>query len=185
MKYILLLSLIFTLQTFSQKEVYEETPKQTILFNEELLLLNGSGLREKFFIDLYVGSLYLKTKSSNAHKILNSSDNKVITLDILSNLITSDKMLKGIDDGFEKSTGGNIKQFHSEIIEFKDAFKEEIKKGDNFLIGSNDNNELLIFKNGVSIKTIKGYDFSKAVFGIWLGEDPADENLLEDMLGLN
>jgi hypothetical protein len=40
----------------------------------------------------------------------------------------------------------------------------------------------------VSIKgevkgTIKGLDFKKAVFGIWLGEKPADAKLKKGMLG--
>jgi len=28
-------------------------------------------------------------------------------------------------------------------------------------------------------------EFKKALFGIWLGEEPADENLKQGMLGLN
>jgi hypothetical protein len=30
---------------------------------------------------------------------------------------------------------------------------------------------------------IDGFDFKKAVFGIWLGKEPAQENLKTDLLG--
>ena len=30
---------------------------------------------------------------------------------------------------------------------------------------------------------IEGYDFKKALFGIWLGDNPADEGLKEGLLG--
>ena len=34
------------------------------------LILNGAGLREKFFIDVYIGALYLQAKTPDAHAIL-------------------------------------------------------------------------------------------------------------------
>ena len=33
------------------------------------------------------------------------------------------------------------------------------------------------------VEAIEGLDFKKAVFGIWLGKEPADSNLKEGMLG--
>ena len=34
--------------------------------NKTTLLLNGAGLREKFYIDVYVGALYLPAKTTDA-----------------------------------------------------------------------------------------------------------------------
>ena len=42
-----------------------------------------------------------------------------------------------------------------------------------------------VSKNGKHITSIKGLAFKKAVFGIWLCDDPADDDLKEGMLGLD
>ncbi len=44
------------------------------------LVLNGAGIRSKFFFDLYVGGLYLKEKSNNALHVINSDEQEAITL---------------------------------------------------------------------------------------------------------
>ena len=52
----------FTLQAM---EVAGVTIPQTLELNSNTLKLNGAGLRRKFFMDLYVGSLYVETKTSD------------------------------------------------------------------------------------------------------------------------
>ncbi len=39
------------------------------------------------------------------------------------------------------------------------------------------------YKNGVKKGTIEGHDFKKALFGIWLGDNPADSGLKTGLLG--
>jgi hypothetical protein len=39
------------------------------------------------------------------------------------------------------------------------------------------------YKNGTLQGTIEGMDFKKALFGIWLGNKPADDDLKAAMLG--
>jgi len=43
---------------------------------------------------------------------------------------------------------------------------------------------VVAFKDGKELGTIKGMEFKKALFGIWLGKKPADDDLKENMLGL-
>ena len=40
-----------------------------------------------------------------------------------------------------------------------------------------------VYKNGAKKGSIDGHDFKKALFGIWLGKKPADDDLKEGMLG--
>ena len=42
---------------------------------------------------------------------------------------------------------------------------------------------VIVNKNGKLLTTIRGLEFKKALFGIWLGEKPADKNLKKGMLG--
>lgn len=169
----------------AQKEISGVKPAKTINVGNQELIYNGAGLREKFFLDLYVGALYVTTKSNDPNQLINSNESMAITLDIVSGLISSDKMISAVNEGFEASTKGNTTPLKSEIQTFKDAFKEEIVKGDHFVIAYLKSSGTEVYKNGKKLKTIKGLEFKKALFGIWLCDDPADEDLKEGMLGLD
>ncbi len=169
---------------YSQEEISGITPKSSIDVSGEKLIFNGAGLREKFFLDLYVGALYVTNKSSDAKKLMDADESMAITIDIVSGLISSEKMITAVDEGFQKSTKGNTAPFKDKIATFKDAFKEEIVEGDHYVIAYiKGTQETVVSKNGKKLKTISGYDFKKALFGIWLCDEPADEDLKEGMLG--
>ena len=181
---LLLFSLLVSMYcSYSQKEISGVTPEKSVTVDGKSLAFNGAGLREKFFLDLYVGSLYLTNKTNDPKKVINSDEYMAITLDIVSGLITSEKMITAIDEGFEKSTKGNLSPIASKIAQFKDAFSEKIVKGNDFMISYTPEKGTSIYKNGKFIKTIDGLEFKKAVFGIWFCDEPADEDLMEDMLG--
>ena len=166
----------------AQKEVSGVKLENKIIVEGRDLTLNGAGVREKWWIDLYVGSLYLPKKSSNATEIINSKDFEIIKLDIVSGMITSEKMINAINEGFEKSTGGKTADLKARIDEFKNCFKDKFKKGDSFSI-VNTPKGVVVYKNGVKKGTIVGHDFKVALFGIWLSNSPADQGLKDDMLG--
>uniref|UniRef100_UPI00404B9405 chalcone isomerase family protein n=1 Tax=Flavobacterium sp. TaxID=239 RepID=UPI00404B9405 len=166
----------------AQKVVSGVKLDNTISVEGSNLSLNGAGVREKYWIDLYVGSLYLPKKSSNASEIINSKDLAVIKLDIVSGMITSEKMINSVNEGFEKSTGGKTANLRSKIEEFKNCFKDKFNKGDSFNI-VNTSNGVVVYKNGTKKGTIEGHDFKVALFGIWLSNNPADKDLKEAMLG--
>ena len=167
----------------AQEEISGITPESSIEVGGEKLMFNGAGLREKIFLDLYVGALYTTKKSSDAKEIINADESMAITLDIVSGLITSEKMIDAVDEGFEKSTKGKTDPLKDKIAAFKDAFKEEIVKGDDYVIAYIKGTGVEVHKNGKKVKTIEGLEFKKALFGIWFCDDPADEDLKEGMLG--
>ena len=70
------------------------------------LVLNGVGTRVKLFMDMYVGALYLEKKSTNANEIMASKDGAAIRLTIVSGLISSDKKIDAVTEGFDNSKGG-------------------------------------------------------------------------------
>jgi len=147
------------------------------------LVLNGAGVRSKFIFDLYVGGLYLQNPTKDAEEIINADKPMAIKLYITSSLISSDKMKNVTMEGFEKSTKGDMKPLKEKIDKFIDVFKEEIKGGDSYTFLYIPNEGVKIYKNGKLASTIKGLDFKKALFGIWLCDEPAQESLKEEMLG--
>ena len=145
---------------------------------------NGAGIRKKFGLKLYVGSLYLAQKSQDADAVINADEPMAITLHIISSLITSKKMEDATREGFENSTGGNIEPLSAEIEAFIDIFKAQINEGDIFDFIYLPGTGVEIYKNTEKASVVEGLAFKKALFGIWLCDKPAQKSLKEDMLGL-
>ncbi len=150
--------------------------------NQELML-NGAGIRSKMFIKLYVGMLYLEEKSNDADAIMTADKDMAIKLEIISGMITSEKMVASTREGFEKSTKGKTEAIKVEIDAFNACFSEKIEKGDVFEMVYAKGGAITVFKNGTLKDTISGLPFKKALFGIWLSSNPADKGLKKGMLG--
>jgi hypothetical protein len=179
--------LLFAITVFSlapaQTKVGGATLPNTVSFEGEKLILNGAGVREKYWMDMYAGALYLASKSAVANEIVNSNNPAAIKLHMVSNLITSDKLISAINEGFENSTNKQTRAISSEIETFKSYFEEKIRKEDVFDIVYIPSKGVLVYKNATLKGIIKGFEFKKALFGIWLSDKPADKNLKQAMLG--
>lgn len=166
----------------AQKTVAGVKVEEKLVLEGQNLVLNGVGTRVKLFMDMYVGALYLEKKSTNANEIMASKDGAAIRLTIVSGLISSDKMIDAVTEGFENSTGGKTAPLKPKIDKFISFFKEEIKKGDVFTMVNTDEG-VVVYKNNTKKGVIEGNDFKKGLFGIWLSAKPADKNLKKAMLG--
>ena len=158
-----------------------ELPETVSLEGQELLL-NGAGVRRKFFFKLYVGSLYLDEKTQQAEAVVEADSPMAIGLDIISGKINSDNMTEATLEGFEKATGGNTQPLQGEIDRFMGAFEEKIVEGDRFTLLYLPQEGVKVYKNGQLETTLAGLAFKRALFGIWLGEEPAQKSLKQDML---
>ncbi|WP_336368515.1 chalcone isomerase family protein [Marinobacter sp. C2H3] len=158
---------------------------ETYQVMDQNLTLNGAGTRSKWFMDLYVGGLYVPQAQKNGEAIINADEPQAITLHIISGLITSDRMSEATLEGFEASTHGNLAPVQSDIDQFMAVFKEEIKEGDVFDLVYVPGEGVRVLKNGKLKDTVGDLAFKKALFGIWLSDKPAQEDLKEEMLGKN
>ncbi|KAA1244716.1 chalcone isomerase family protein [Aquimarina sp. RZ0] len=148
------------------------------------LKLNGAGMREMLWIDLYAGGLYLQNKSKDPRAILDADETMAIKLNIVSGFVTQKKMIKAVRDGFYKATFGNTKALDKRINEFIKFFSEPIVKNDVFDIIYIKDKGVKAIKNGKELGIIEGRDFKYALFKIWLGDEPASEEIKNGMLGL-
>jgi len=175
-------SLMFQAQ--AQITIGDVTMPKKVKVGTSVLTLKGAGVREKFWLDLYVAGLYVKSISKDAVSIINADEHISIKIHIVSSLITSKKMIDAVNEGFEKSTNKNTAPIQTQIDAFKDAFKDEIKVDDVFDIFYVPNKGTVVIKNGkLAGKMDGGLAFRKALFGIWIGNDPADNGLKDDLLG--
>lgn len=147
------------------------------------LKLNGAGTRSKWFMDLYVGGLYVPESISDGEAVINADEPQAITLHIISGMITSERMTEATLEGFEASTDGNMAPVQDDIDQFMAVFREEIKEGDVFDLVYLPGEGVRVLKNGDVRDTVGDLAFKKALFGIWLSDKPAQENLKERMLG--
>src|SRR6056297_1515839 len=86
------------------------------------LKLNGAGTRSKWFMDLYVGGLYVPETIDDGQAIINADEPQAITLHIISGMITSDKMKSASMEGFENSTDGDLSAIQDDVDTFLDVF---------------------------------------------------------------
>ncbi len=180
----LLVALVSVNMAVAQTQVGEVTLPDTMNFNSQELVLNGAGIRKKAMVlKLYSGGLYLPAKSSDAKAIINSDDTMAIRLVITSGFVSSDAMSDAVSEGFEASTDGNTAPIMSQIKTFVSFFSDEIVENDVFDITNQKGKGVVVYKNDKELGVIKNDAFKKALFGVWLGNDPADNKLKKGMLG--
>lgn len=155
----------------------------TVMAETQSLTLNGTGIRSKFFMDIYAAALYLTEISADADSIIAQNKPMALRLHITSGLLSSEKMEAATREGFEKSMGGDTSTLQDTINAFIETFKDEIVVNDVFEFVYTPANGVNVVKNGVVKKNIKGLEFKRALFGIWLGEDAVSDDLKEGLLG--
>lgn len=159
-----------------------DLPDSLAAYDNELLL-NGGGVREKFFLDLYACGLYLTNKCADPQQILDADKPMAVRLHIISELITPEKMEDTTREGFERSTNGNIAPVKAQIETFLSVFKNGITPDDTYDLIYVPGKGVESYKNSEYIITTEGMAFKKALFGIWISERPVQKNLKKAMLG--
>ena len=155
----------------------------SIQLGQSDLVLNGSGVRKSSLLSLYTSGLYLPTKTNNASSIIKADAPMVITIKITSKFVSQKKMVAALDSGFKNSTGGQTSAIANEIKQFKTCFTDEITIGDQYTLAYHPGGGVVVTKNGVQKGVIKSLAFKQALFGIWLGQNPADRGLKNGLLG--
>jgi hypothetical protein len=180
-------SAVFT-NIFGQKQIVVDgiTLSRTIAFEGKNLQLNGFGSRTKMWTEVYLQALYLTTLSEDAKDIINSDTAMAIRLQITSSLVTSKKLSKSLQKGIVKSVGEeNVAKYTTqlELLE-KLLNREDTQVNDGFnLIYSPSDKSIWVYKNNTLEGKIPGLEFKKAFFGIWLSDNPVDEELKNSLLG--
>ena len=179
---IMVLASLMMTSLAAAKEIGGAKLPDSIVVGEDTLLLNGAGLRKKFFIKVYAGGLYLKQKNQYAQKIIEADEPMAVRMHFIYDGVSSKKLTDGWNEGFGKATGGNILPIKEEIDQFNACFTDEVKTNDIYDIIYNPGQGVSVFFKGTLKGTIEGLDFKKALFSIWLGKKPADSGLKEGML---
>ncbi len=188
-KILLLLTLLLSLQfstvsAQTQIEVNGVNVPRKIDFQGKSLQLNGAGGRSKMWLEVYVQALYLSQLSQDPQFIIDSDTEMAVRIEITSSIVSSNKLTKAMNTGFEKSAGANLEQLRPRIEQLKSFLSDVITEKDVFVIAYNPlDQNVYVSKNEVLKGKIPGFDFKKALFGIWLSDKPVDETLKKHLLG--
>lgn len=153
------------------------------MVGKEQLILNGAGLRKKYFVKVYAGGLYLRKKETDAKKIINADEPMAIRMQFIYDGVSGKELVDAWNEGFADATKGSLGPLKESTDKFNSFFTEEARKGDVYDIIYTPGEGVTVSIKGKLKGTISGPDFKKTLFAIWLGEKPVDNSLKQGMLG--
>ena len=155
----------------------------TVDGTDVVLQLNGMGYRTKFIFKIYVGGLYTESKVNSRDAVQALKGPKRIALHMVRDEVSREKMTAALYDGFEENTSEKqLEKLQSRLKTFNSYFPD-LTAGDVILIDFIPATGVRVGINGEEKGVIEGADFYTALLDVWLGEEPADDDLKDAMLG--
>ena len=149
------------------------------------LVLNGAGIREKLFLDIYIGALYLPAKSGDAQAILSASGPACVTMHFLYKQVSKEKITDAWEDGLAANkTTTEMQAIQPQLEKFNALFRT-MHKGEVIRICYLPGAGTEVRINGERRGNIKGEAFFHALLAIWLGAHPVSKDLKQGMLGID
>lgn len=149
------------------------------------LVLNGAGMRTRFFLDIYAAALYLPAASSDAAAILASPGAGQIRI-VMQRDLGAERFVAALEDGLKANLPEpRYREIDTQRTALAAAMRQlaETRKGDVILLESPQRDLTRLLVNGTPRATIDGGDFFRALLRIWIGDAPVDAALKEKLLG--
>lgn len=144
------------------------------------LKLNGIGLRKKMLFKVYVAGLYVETPSQDAATIISSDQIKSITLHILRSLDGA-QIGEAISDGFWHNSKAQMGELNDRLQRLIGMFPA-VTDGDEIVLTYVPGKGTSVTAKGQAKGTIEGKDFADALFAVWLGANPVQDDLKAALL---
>lgn len=178
----LLLSLLFvSTQAYAGSLAGVTVPDNATVGGQELVL-NGLGLREKWTIDVYIGSLYLPSKTSDAASIIADDVPKRLGMHFVYSSVSKQQLVDTYKEGLAKQPAATqavlaprYEQLYSMLTDVTSGQEVRFE----YVPGTGTTVSIA----GKTKGTITGADFMRSLFTIYLGESPPTTKLKRGMLG--
>ncbi|MGB5473831.1 MAG: chalcone isomerase family protein [Gammaproteobacteria bacterium] len=152
--------------------------------SEHALSLNGAGIRKKFFMDIYIGALYLPAVTTDSKAILADSGAASVLMHFVYKEVSKDKIVDGWNDGLRENLSSTEFQALSGKLEKFNALFKAVRNGDTIRIDYNPAIGTEVRINDEWRGSVEGNDFFRALLKIWIGEHPVSSSLKKGMLGI-
>jgi hypothetical protein len=157
---------------------------ESIVVDGMALQLNGAGIRTRtvFKVKVYVGALYVPSKSSDAAAIVALDQPKAVRLTLLRG-VDRKSMLDALQEGFERNSASQLAELLPKLKLLEPSLPDEAKEGQVVPVTYVPGTGITFGVEGGKTVTVAGKDFADAMFRVWLGPKPVDDDLKEAMLG--
>ncbi len=149
----------------------------------ETLVLNGAGVRSRFFFDIYVGALYLSQPAGDAEAVLAMAGPKRVMMHFLYDEIEREQLVEAWNDGFRSNLSDRERAGLGNELEQFNALFETVHEGDRVVLDYVPGEGTHVSLNGERQGTVEGEEFARAWLRIFIGDEPEDSSLKRGMLG--
>jgi hypothetical protein len=163
------------------KEVAGVSLPETTTVEGKTLKLNGMGLRKKMVFKVYVAGLYLETPTQDAAAVISSDQIKRMQLSVLRSL-SSHQVSEAIEEGFEKNSKASLGLLKVRLEKLATMIPN-VEKGDQILLTYVPGKGTVVSAKNAEKGVIEGKDFADALFSVWLGPSPVQEDLKQALVG--
>ncbi|HEY8153984.1 MAG TPA: chalcone isomerase family protein [Myxococcota bacterium] len=159
----------------------------TVQVGGQLLHLNGAGLRRRAIFDVYVAGLYVPQKASSAAALLAQTGPRRVAITMLRE-VEAGAFSEAVSDGLEANNSAQqlarLKPQIATLLANLEAIGTA-REGDAVYFEFTPGAGTRILVNGQQKgSAIPGVELFTAVLRNWLGEEPVDARLKNELLGL-
>jgi hypothetical protein len=177
-----LLATLSLLPAAQAREVAGVSVPDTAQVAGRTLTLNGAGLRKRVFVKVYVGALYLESRSGDPEAIVAADQAKAVRMTFLRD-VEREKVLEAFRDGFERNSKATAAGARQKLEAVEKVLPAELRKGQVLVVAYAPGAGATVGVEGGASASVEGKEFADALFRNWLGPDPADADLKAGMLG--
>ncbi len=165
----------------SAADVGGVTVPDTVTVDGKVLKLNGAGVRKKMMFKVYVAALYVETPSKNAAELISSNQVKSMRLHMTRN-VEGAKVSGAVADGFALNSKAALPKLQARLDQFAKMIPD-MKDGEEIDMTWVPDKGTEVAVRGTNAGTIEGRDFADALFSVWLGPSPVQDDLKAALTG--
>lgn len=153
----------------------------TVSAGQKTLVLNGTGIRKKFVIKVYVGALYLENKVASRDELLKDAGDKLVRMSFVYKKVEKEKIIEAFAEGLSNNSPDVAPSPDAKA--FLSWFTSDFVAGDAVDVFMGSDGTVSATHNGKALGTVRNPALARAVLLIWFGDKPADAGLSKGMLG--
>lgn len=153
--------------------------------NGDALVLNGAGVRNFLFMDIYQAALYLPYRLNDPRRVLNEDIPLRLRITLLRDVSTRhdlDALLDGLEDN---NSALEMAAIQSQLEHFLALLRKlgTVSKGSVVELDYQPDGGTRVWLNRRLLGAVPGMPFNRSLLRIWLGEQPIQSSLKRALLG--
>lgn len=158
----------------------------TLRLGGQELVLNGVGVRRRFFVPVYVAALYVPQRSSDPEVLLTQRGPRRMAMRFVRE-VEAELFMTSLDVGMRRHyTTQQLEAWRDQWRTLTTVISTMVlaRRSDHVTWDYTPQEGARVMQNSVArVPSMPGEDFYNAVLRVWLGPQPADEDLKRGLLG--